>query len=279
MSVYFFDAPLVKSTVSYNRFVSLVNLLINDKKIDELNLNLTKRTSLNFIQYLSYLPIILQKFDRKISIIADKKTIYLMQQRTNSLDFGDYENKDISNGLIKNTKLVKSPDEVLDWVKKIADEAPVFMDARLQSIFVMYIGEIFNNGLEHSEADYVVGSKYSKRREKIYTFSIYDTGKGIPSNVRGFLKTNIPDCKAIKWALEAGHSTAKQSGIPRGAGFNLLHSFAENNNGEIRILSGSGLYIFNPKVGKKYHPLNEEMIGTLFEMDIVCDPNHRYILK
>ena len=98
--------------------------------------------------------------------------------------------------------------------------------------------------------------------------------------MKNFLENNtITDCKAVEWALGAGHSTAKESEIPRGAGFNLLHSFAENNNGEIRILSGNCLYIYNPKTGRKYYDLKESMVGTLFEMDIVCDPNHKYILK
>ena len=280
MKSYEFCQSLGKSRLSYNKYVSLVNMIINDTELEELYLNLEKRTSLLFIQYLSYLPIICKSFNRNLAIYANEKTLYLMQQRINSLDTGDFSNADITNELLNNTKIVSTEDEILEWVSKIATEAPVFMDDRLQNIFTTYIGEIFHNCHEHASAKYVVGSKYSKRSGKIYTFSIYDTGKGIPENVRLFQNNiELDDRKAIEWALGAGHSTAKNQSIPRGAGFNLLHSFAENNNGEIRILSGKCLYIYNSKTGRSFYELKENMVGTLFEMDIVCDPNHRYILK
>lgn len=268
----------IKKVSSYEKFLKILNSILVDKTIGCLQLDLQKRTALIFIQYFSYIPIICKSKNIKIPIYIDEKTSFLMQKRINSLPNGEYKNKDIFDDLINNTNLVKSKAEVLEWVRKITEEAPVEMDDNLQEIFSTYIGEIFNNGLEHSKTSYVVGSKYSKRTEKIYTFSIYDTGIGIPENVRNYLKKKINDDEALKWALKPGHSTARDSQIPRGAGFNLLHSFAEHNNGEIRILTGHVLYIYNPKDGRKFHLLNNEMIGTLFEMDIVFDPKHKYIL-
>ena len=92
----------------------------------------------------------------------------------------------------------------------------------------------------------------------------------------------MSDLAAFKWAMKRGHSTANRSGymqVPRGLGLGLLQNFAKTNNGAIRICSGSVLYTYNPQKGDRYYGLQHEFKGTLFEMDIIADNHHRYILK
>ena len=83
--------------------------------------------------------------------------------------------------------------------------------------------------------------------------------------------------------MKKGNSTANFNNsvddtIPRGLGLELLRSFAKLNQGAIRICSDNVLYI-NDHNGDKYHLMEEKFIGTLFEMDIIADNDHRYIIK
>lgn len=141
---------------------------------------------------------------------------------------------------------------------------------------------MYNNSLEHSGGQYVIGGKYFKNQKNTYCFSCYDTGIGIPEKVKNSLDHDISQIEAFKWAMKRGNSTAnKERGslIPRGLGLDLLRGFAKANDGTIRICSGNVLYKYNPRKGIKYYKLNHKFEGTLFEMDIIADNAHRYVLK
>lgn len=265
---------------SYKRFTfGLAEVLDSNKSEGNIFLTPSGRTSLNFIQYFSYLPLMCKSKNKSIKIFADSKVLALMQ-KIGSLPEGSYtEQDDIFKVLFENSQQIKEKNEIFEWVKAIPREAPVEMNDKLEEIFITYLGEMFNNSLDHGNASFVVGSKYYKNVKQTYTFTVYDTGVGIPTNVKTFLNKDIKDSEAIEWALQAGHSTVKSPLVPRGAGFNLLLSFAENNKGAIRICSGKGVFMYTPSLGKRFYDLEKPFVGTVFEMDIMADPNHTYILK
>ena len=74
------------------------------------------------------------------------------------------------------------------------------------------------------------------------------------------------------------HSTEISEGVPRGAGFQTLHNFASANGGKIRICSGDVLYSFYNN-RPHYQKLNIPFVGTMFEMEIFADNNHKYVLR
>lgn len=84
--------------------------------------------------------------------------------------------------------------------------------------------------------------------------------------------------EALKWAMTKLNSTAKvKEDSIRGLGLFMLLSFARLNNATIRICTGNVLYTYNNKKFK-FEELKNKFLGTLFEMEIVTDNDHIYIL-
>lgn len=167
--------------------------------------------------------------------------------------------------------------DVFRTVTEITRNAPIRMNQKLSAIFISKVGEMFNNALEHSDGT-VLGAKYFKFQKNTYCFSCCDTGVGIPNKVMASNEDITDSVEAFKWAMKDGNSTAF-GGVPRGLGLGLLKNFAKANAGTIRICSGNVLYIYNQNQIEKYQRLKYAFQGTLFEMDIIADNDHEYIIR
>lgn len=284
-----FNEALIKSASCYGKLAKLQQEIANsDENYIRLKLDIEKSTGLTFAFCLSFLPLLAESKGKELVIIANSKIIKNMC-KIGVIDWKDsiiLKDVDISRYLMEKARMIKSSEDIFKLVPEITKEAPVIMDDRLAALFTSKTGEMFNNSLEHSEAKYIVGGKYYKYRKNLYCFSCYDTGVGIPQKVKKYLLDNfdldVTQKEAFKWAMGKGNSTANLIAnfqrIPRGLGMELLKSFVQLNNGAIRICSGDVLYVFNGK-GERFYKLNSEFMGTLFEMDIVADNEHKYILK
>jgi len=115
--------------------------------------------------------------------------------------------------------------------------------------------EIYSNAFEHSSTDIGVFScaqHYRSRNDLI--LSAVDFGRGIPENVRLFLRrqhvdeesvSKLSGAACLKWAFERGNSTCTE-GIARGLGLDLLKEFVRVNRGK---LEGSGKYLNGQRRG------------------------------
>lgn len=271
------------SPSSYQRIAKIHMELKNakDSEIINIKVDIEKRIGLPLLFYISTLPFIAEKYNKSVKIFCNDKMISLFKRagyidkNTNNI----YITTNITDILKGTAKIIKEKEDIFNIVTDITSEAPVQMSEKLSEIFISKVGEMFNNADEHSDAEYIIGAKYFKNQKYKYCFSCYDTGIGIPSKVKLF-KNFDSDIKALEWAMKRGNTTAnRDSLIPRGLGLGLLHSFAKANDGTIRICSGKALYVYNKSKGERYYPLEYNFEGTLFEMDIIADNDHRYIIE
>jgi len=244
------------------------------------------RVGQTFLFFLCTLPFIGEKHGKTLIIRCNQRFITLLKK----IGFVDPlsanielipNETDIAPFLKSSAKIITTQESIFSLVTAITKEAPVEMSEELSALFISKVGEMFNNATEHSEAGHVIGAKYFRNQKYTYCFSCYDTGLGIPAKVIAAIDKKFTHKEAFMWAIKKGNSTANriETKIPRGLGLDLLHSFAKANDGAIRICSGKILYTYNKKGGAKYHELEVPFEGTLYEMDIIADNNHKYILK
>lgn len=283
MNIYF-DKCLYRGKIAFERISELQNDIINsDEKTVELTIGIRTQTGLTFAFLIGCL-IFLGLSKEKILRIKPNKKIYALLKRINVPDFFNQQNVQdmLEDKQLPCFRLIKRENDIFKLITEIGSEAPVEMSAELKIILTSRIGEMFLNAMEHSNAKYIVGGKYFKQDNNKYCFAAYDTGVGIPTKVRDYFKGKvqypIADISALKWAMKRGSSTVNNAEVPRGVGLDLLKSFARLNDGAIRICSGKALYIYNSK-SENYYQLENEFHGTLFEMDIIADNDHKYILS
>ena len=120
--------------------------------------------------------------------------------------------------------------------------------------------EIYSNAFEHSNTDIGVfscGQYYRNQNDLV--LSVTDFGKGIPRNVRSFLrhkdvdeaqilKLSGADC--LKWAFKPG-STTCTGDVPRGLGLDLLKEFVRLNQGKLEVYSNNA-YAIVDKDGEQF---------------------------
>lgn len=275
---------------SYDNFAFFQDKILSTKKNNiDLHINIEKRLGLTFLFCICTLIKLSDVVGKRLHLYCNEKSFNLFKKTgyiKKNIEFN--VGLDIANLIEwdKTLRIVKCKDDVFGLIKEITTEAPVTMSKRLESIFITKLGEMFNNALEHSEGEFIIGGKYFKNQKYKYCFACYDTGIGIAEKVRKFIQEITTDQEAMKWALQKGNSTAsRESGqsIPRGLGLFLLKSFAKANEGSIRICSGSVLYKYSKKrVGTEenyeecYLDLKNKFKGTLFEMDIIADNKYEY---
>lgn len=276
---------LITAKPSFEKFAELQETILSAKEHEvELFINIESRLGLSFLFCLSTLPAFAQSNGKEIRIFCNAKSKMLFDRNGYISGTDISTDTNIAPQLYQNSRIIShvdSVDNIYKLVTEITKDAPVKMSDNLAALFTSKVGEMYNNSIEHSEAQYVIGGKYYKNQKNKYCFACYDTGIGIPNKVKHYLDSDMPDLDAFKWAMKRGNSTANQSGrirVPRGLGLSLLQSFAKANNGTIRICSGSVLYTYTPQKGDRYYGLQHEFKGTLFEMDIIADNQHRYIL-
>lgn len=275
-----------RSGASYSEIARL-HQEIKDSPELELELSLTSNLIIGqvFLFHISNLPFVASKYGKYICIHCCQKLknrfiiAGFLSKNCRNLP----ENIDMSPYFTEKAYRIThgESDVVRSLVTNVPREAGVEMSERLSEMFTSQLGEMFINATEHSQARHILGAKYVRNARTIYCFSCYDTGVGIPQKVMAAVPTIKNHKEALVWAMKLGNSSVAQenASIPRGLGLGLLHEFTRANNGAIRIATGKIYYEYtsNKKVG--FHELSHDFIGTLYEIDIVAEDNHKYIIK
>ena len=138
--------------------------------------------------------------------------------------------------------------------------------------------EIYNNAFEHSGTQIGVFScgQYFRTHNDLI-LSVIDFGRGIPANVRAFLRYHVNEetvsklsgAACLKWAFEPGNSTC-MGGVARGLGLDLLKEFIRVNQGKLEVYSNEG-YAIVDKGGEHYVNRNMSFEGTIMHITLRCD--------
>lgn len=163
---------------------------------------------------------------------------------------------------------------------------PIQMTDKFEEILVSLMAEVYNNAVEHSEGDYIIGNcnNYNNNGKSQMCLFCYDTGIGIIESVRRYLDKTEADefhtyksnARLLEWALREGNTTKQP---PRGLGMEWLLDFAKLNSGYVRICNEDVLFEQNAEGIMSYSKLENPFNGLFFEMHIVESPNVIYKLK
>jgi hypothetical protein len=151
---------------------------------------------------------------------------------------------------------------------------------RLRDAIAGRMWEIYSNAFEHSGTEVGVfscGQHYWRQNDLI--LSAVDFGRGIPSNVRSFLRQHVDEAlvsklsgaACLKWAFERGNSTCT-GGVARGLGLDLLKEFVRLNQGKLEIYSNDG-YAIVDKDGERFENRDLAFEGTVVHITLRCDEN------
>ena len=149
---------------------------------------------------------------------------------------------------------------------------------RLRDSIAGRMWEIYNNAFEHSGTDIGVfscGQHYWRQNDLI--LSVTDFGRGIPANVRNFLRPHVGEAQVsklsgaacLKWAFEQGTSTC-MADVPRGLGLDLLKNFVRLNQGKLEIYSNDA-YASVDKTGERFLNQDISFEGTVVNITLRCD--------
>ncbi|OQW96727.1 MAG: ATP-binding protein [Desulfobacteraceae bacterium A6] len=156
----------------------------------------------------------------------------------------------------------------------------VHVSDRLRNAIAGKMWEIYNNAFEHSGSDigvYSCGQYFRNKNDLI--LSVVDFGRGIPANVRTFLRqyvdqvlvSKLSGAACIKWAFERGNSTC-MGGVARGLGLDLLKEFVRINQGKLEVYSNEGYAIID-RDGERYENRYIAFEGTVVHITLRCDEN------
>lgn len=123
-------------------------------------------------------------------------------------------------------------------------EMPAMSDSYRNLIIDNFL-EIFNNVIDHAEAEsvYVCGQFFHKK--KILDISIVDIGLSFDQKINKYFKDKglkSPE-KCIEWAIMSGNSTKTET--PGGLGLTVLMEFLRYNAGSFTIVSGREFYCYD----------------------------------
>jgi len=156
----------------------------------------------------------------------------------------------------------------------------VRVSSRLRDAIAGKMWEIYNNAFEHSGSDIGVFSCGQHFwRQNYLILSVVDFGRGIPANVRTFLRqyadevlvSKLSGAACLKWAFERGNSTC-MGGVARGLGLDLLKEFVRINQGKLEVYSNEGYAIID-KDGERYENRDISFEGTVVHITLRCDEN------
>jgi hypothetical protein len=156
----------------------------------------------------------------------------------------------------------------------------VHVSDRLRDAIAGRMWEIYSNAFEHSGTEIGVfscGQHYWRQNDLI--LSAVDFGRGIPANVRSFLRQYVEEAlvsklsgaACLKWAFERGNSTCT-GGVARGLGLDLLKEFVRLNQGKLEIYSNDG-YAIVDKEGERFENRELAFEGTVVHITLRCDEN------
>ncbi|MBF0497609.1 MAG: ATP-binding protein [Deltaproteobacteria bacterium] len=154
----------------------------------------------------------------------------------------------------------------------------VHVSERLRDAIAGRMWEIYNNAFEHSGSKigvFTCGQHFWQQNDLI--LSVIDFGRGIPTNVRTFLRqyadealvSKLSGAACLKWAFERGNSTC-MGVIARGLGLDLLKEFVRINQGRLEVYSNEGYAIIDAG-GEQYVNRDISFEGTLVHITLRCD--------
>lgn len=162
------------------------------------------------------------------------------------------------------------------YIDNILKLAPVTLTEKCRQIIYSAIYEIFDNAEEHSKAKYGIHTGgYWFPKKQIMSFSVYDTGIGIPTSIIHNVDSKMNSKEAFLWALKRGNSTRQlENGIPRGIGLTNLTNFIDLNGGVMTIISNDIMYVRKNRTNKI--EIKNNTLGTMINITINADYNHIY---
>lgn len=214
------------------------------------------------------------KTNEKLSLFLKQSGIIAHYSKS-TVDLSELNSKNSSLMFNRFSKL----EETEQTINKILDTAPISLSQDLRDRLISKFTEIFSNAFEHGKSSIGVFCCGFINDSNDFSFSVYDAGIGICTNVNTYLRENKSCDKALEWAFDKTHSTL--NGIvdyPRGAGLNLLESFVKANAGRIDLTS-QGAYGRIDSNSRNFYNLINPIIGTIFSLSIKADNKHIYVVK
>lgn len=193
--------------------------------------------------------------------------------------FSEHFNYDIleNRNAIRVKELDLNNEEYINsYIDNILKLAPVVLTEKCRQVIYSTIYEIFDNAEEHSEAKYGIhaGGYWFPKKQKM-SFSVYDTGIGIPTSIIRNVDSKMNSKEAFLWALKSGNSTRQlERGVPRGVGLANLIKFIDLNGGAMTIISNDIMYVRENKTNRI--ELKNNTLGTMINITINADYDHIY---
>ena len=173
---------------------------------------------------------------------------------------------------------LKDDSSIIVYIDNILELAPIQLTEQGHEVLFKNIYEIFNNSVDHSRANHgVYACGHWMPQKKYLSFSVYDTGVGIPALIKEKIDNTMSSKSALEWALKRGNSTKQLlSGIPRGLGLSDLQDFIRLNDGSLNILSNDIYYQYNAT--SNFEHLSFPSMGTFIGITIIADYDHIYTI-
>lgn len=137
--------------------------------------------------------------------------------------------------------------------------------------------EIFNNVIDHADAEnvYVCGQFFPKSHS--FVFSIVDIGLTFSEKIGKHFRDNglRAPINCIEWALKLGNTTKTNS--PGGLGLTTLLEFLTCNKGAFSIVSNIELYEYSSK-GQRTRLLKNLFPGTIVTIRVNLNDSNWYLL-
>ncbi|WP_278832301.1 hypothetical protein [Mitsuokella multacida] len=276
-----------KGKSAFENIARLQNQICGSKDKDVIiSFKESKRYGQSFIFLLGCLTMLGAQEDKNVKLRLPER----LEHKFRGMSILDYE-KHSTNGAHSFFQ-IKDANDLIGLIQDNIQGVPIEMSDKLTETMVSLIAEIYNNARDHSQSNYIIGGCYRKSRTKShshrFSLSCYDAGIGIIESVAEYLlpisRKDIEDIltpelfqqRMLAWALKRGNST---KGGPRGLGMSMLLDFAKVNHGIVTICDQNILFQQLETGRRSYHIMPEPFRGCFFEIEIVDDPDRRYMLR
>lgn len=278
-----FPSSLNNNINTYKFLANIQNELI-DSKESNIILDFTNCTFSHaiFTSYIGALAYIGKAFGKNITYKTNKGSLlseyfrnsglydHIMQQpntrsNPNAIPFISIDMEDDSS--------------IIEYIDNILELAPIRLTDQGREVLFKNIYEIFNNSVDHSRANHgVYACGHWMPKKKYLSFSVYDTGIGIPALIKEKIDNTLSSESALQWALKRGNSTKQLlRGIPRGLGLSDLQEFIRLNDGALNIFSNDIYYQYKNEISFEHLPF--PTMGTFIGITIIADYDHIYTIK
>lgn len=154
----------------------------------------------------------------------------------------------------------------------------------VESAVLSSLWEVYANAFEHSSTLQVQSCGSYDRKAKTLSLLVGDSGKGIITNIKEYLKEDLSAKNALEWALVKGNSTytanLKEEGEtqPRGLGLHLLTELVDINDGCMDIYTDLVSYKRTNKIST-YSKSPFFVQGTWIKLTLNCKQDVMYYFK